>query len=421
MENLTLAQKIIKPHTIDPLEGHTVVVLERIGTAGEEFRFEIEPGQRVPKTRLDLFKWLRGRTDQEKYFAYAVTGDPELRLNITTPVKMEDHVHTLMLLIAVSYSVTEPRTVVTTRNHDPIRKLREEIARVLQRDTAWRSWISIRSEFRDVAREMVGANREALDRFATRYGLQIHAIDVACKLDDGDVLDLKTEATVEVQTAVHTVTADFERLKLTEEAKTAALRNQQAHEETVRNHTREHELQAQDDLQTFQRGRLHAAVEGQRRAQQLYEAATNAGMIAVGNVAQSIRTPAELLDTFQSLNASVAQSRLMLEEPGDGHAASAGQPRLTASGGQSGAAAVIMEMFAQTERAACDLVLKRQLQSAILHLVAEAMMNGNGDPQLEARYSERIADLRAESGVPVELFDYLKRFVDPERLKASLC
>src|SRR5437764_4270709 len=105
MENLTFVHKIVKLHTIDPLEGHTVVVIEKIGEAGEEFRFEIEPGQRVPKTAADLFRWLRGGRGRDRYFAYAVTNNQELRLKYTAPVKMDDQAHTFTLIVNLGYAV----------------------------------------------------------------------------------------------------------------------------------------------------------------------------------------------------------------------------------------------------------------------------------------------------------------------------
>src|SRR5690349_20842273 len=120
MENLTLIHKLIKPHTVDPLEGHTVVIFEKIGEAGEEFRFEIEPGMRKPKSPIGLLKWARGRRAGTSHFAYAVTSDPELRLRFSTPVKMDTQAHTFTLVTTMAYSIAEPRLVVTRRNDDPL-------------------------------------------------------------------------------------------------------------------------------------------------------------------------------------------------------------------------------------------------------------------------------------------------------------
>ena len=238
MDNLTFIQKVIKPHTVDPLEGHTVVVIEQIGEAGEEFRFEIEPGQRVPKSGIDLFKWLRGGRGGPNYFAYAVTDDPRLRFKFSVPVKMDTQAHSFMLVVAVDYRVASPRLVVTRRNADPIQKLREEISLRMQRELAWRSWISIRNEFREIEREAIAATLESLREFAARYGLEIRDLSLALELQDIDFLDVTHEAAIDQQTEVTKREAEFERLKVVEESKITAVKNERAHEEALRQQRR---------------------------------------------------------------------------------------------------------------------------------------------------------------------------------------
>ncbi|MGA8808196.1 MAG: hypothetical protein WB973_09995 [Thermoanaerobaculia bacterium] len=423
IENLTLAQKVIKAHTIDPLEKHTVVVLERIGDAGEEFRFAIEPGQRVPKKWLGvILDLMRGRTLQDKYFAFAVTGDPDLRVHVSERANMEDHVHWVMLNIEIGYTVTDPRVVVTSRRHDPVRKLREEAARLMQRDVSWRNWNSVRDNVHDVARDIVAANRDPLNRFASQYGFRVHDLDVAVKIDDSFIIDKRTVATVTVQEEVHRVTSEFERNKMVEEARTSELRDQQTQTTKVRGQTYEHQLIALEEAQQLEREHIHSVVEGRRRLEDIYNAATEAAKKAFLTVGDSIKTPEQLSEALQSVYTAVGQTRALVEgETTGADMAGEARPMRRIGPGQSGVAAVIVEMLTNTERMPVEIATKHQLQSAILHLIAELMLNGTADTEMVTLYGQRVADLRAEASLPVEQFDYLKRFADVDRLRASLC
>ncbi|MEA2415004.1 MAG: hypothetical protein QOI58_1661 [Thermoanaerobaculia bacterium] len=424
IENLTLAQKVIKVHTIDPLEKHTVVVLERIGDAGEEFRFAIEPGQRVPKKWLGIIlDLMRGRTLQDKYFAFAVTGDPDLRVHVSERANMEDHVHWVMLNIDIGYTVTDPRMVVTSRRYDPVRKLREEAARLLQRDVSWRNWNSVRDNVHDVARDIVAANRDPLNRFASQYGFRVHDLDLALLIDDSFIIDKKTRATVTVQEEVHRVTSEFERNKMVEEARTSELRDQQTQTTLVRGQTHEHQRIALREVQELEREHVHSVIEGRRRLENIYNAATDAATTVLEKVADSINTPEQLSEALQSFYTAVGQTRALVEgETTGAEMAVDGRPpvrRITA--GQSGVAAVIVDMLTNTERMPVEIATKHQLQSAILHLIAELMLNGTADAETVTLYGQRVADLRAHASLPVDQFDYLKRFADVDRLRAALC
>lgn len=419
MENLTLAHKVIKPHTVDPLEGHTVVVFERVGEAGEEFRFEIEPGMRVPRTRLDLFKWLRGGRGGANYFAYAVNGDPELRLKFSTPVKMDNQAHTFILVTTLSWFVAEPRRVVTRRNDDPVRKLRDEIGSRLQHELAGRSWISIRNEFRELSREVVGATIESLRQFASRYGLAIHDLALACDLHEQDFADARNEAAIEQQIDIHQREADFERLKISEELKTSALRNEQLHRERLRQQEREDELATLERMQTLRGAELQTALDKWLNMRRVGAAATDAAVAAIASAGGAIRTPAELLQAFTALQGAVSQMRGLTEGSGGG-ASDGGAFRLLGSGSQNGAAALVAEMFARTDQMACPIQKKQQFQSAILHLVGELLLDGGAAPATIEQYCSRIDELRTQGGLPVEHFDYLKRFVDADRLRNEL-
>jgi hypothetical protein len=419
MDNLTFIQKVIKPHTVDPLEGHTVVVIEQVGEAGEEFRLEIEPGQRVPKNGIDLFKWLRGGRGGPNYFAYAVTDDPSLRFKFSVPVKMDTQAHSFMLVVSVDYRVASPRLVVIRRNADPIQKLREEISLKMQRELGWRSWISIRNEFREIEREAIDATIEPLREFAARYGLEIRDLSLAFELQEKDFIDVTHEAALDQQTEVTKREAEFERLKVVEESKITAVKNEQTHEEALRQKRREHELLTLEQIQQLDRSKLAAAVAARLNLGRVGDAATEAAVTALRTAGGSIRTPAELVAAFTALVGAVGGARALVE--GNGHDGTVpGVAGLLPQVGQNGAGAVIGDMLVQTSSMGLERRPKYQLQSAILHLIAELLREREGDASIVNKYRDQLEQIRSEANLAIQHFDYLKKFLNMETLRSEL-
>lgn len=439
MENLTLAQRIIKPHTVDPLDGHTVVVIERVGDAGEEFRFEIEPNMRAPKTKLDLFKWLRGGRGGPNYFAYAVNSHPQLRLEYAAPMKMDDQIHSFDVIITLGYHVSEPRVVVVRRNDDPIRTVRKEIAFALQRELADRSWIGIVTEFREVAAEAVVATFDSLQRFAESYGLAIDDVSLAHELPEPYLILLRKEAEAERDAQLYKVQADLDRVKIREDSVTGAIESERIHEATVvgkrreleltsltqereheelvRQKKREHDILKLEDIHTLDREEVHGAVSSRHRLDQIADAAAAATVTAFRNIGNSISTAPELLQVVGSLQTTVAQARALLEGNSGPVAHEGAVPRL--GDGKSGPGDVILEMFASTSRMNLGDA-KPRLQSAILHLIAELLLDRHASSERIAEYRDRILAIRAETQLPFEHFESLKRFVDVERLRDEM-
>jgi len=416
MENLTFAHKIIKPHTVDPLEGHTVVIFEKIGEAGEEFRFEIEPGMRMPRSRIDLFKWLRGRGGTN-YFAYAVTNDPELRLRFATPVKMDVQAHTFMLVTSLAYAVSDPRLLVMRRNDDPLRKLREEIGARLQYEFASKSWISIRHEFRELSADVIASTSALLGQFAARYGLTISDLALTCELDEKDFADARHEAAIEQQIDIHEREANYDRLKITEESKTTNLRSEHQHEERLRQTYRDNEIQTLQQMQALKGADLQIAVDRLTNNRRIAAAVATAAEGAIGTAGGAIRTPAELLQAFTTLQTAVGQMRAVSD--GTLPAVSEAIPLLAASA-QNGVAAVLAEMFVQTAQMPWPIQRKQELQSAILHLVGELLLDGAAATVVVEQHRSRVEALRSGGGLRVEQFDYLKKFTDADRLRNEI-
>lgn len=414
MENLTLTMKVAKPHTIDPLEGHTVVIFETVGEAGEEYRFEIEPGQTRPKTKLNLFEVLRGRK-APNYFAYAVTGLPELQWTFTTDVVLDIQAHTFTLLVTLAYSVGEPRVLVTRRNDDPIRKVREKIADMLVREFAQRRWTEIRYDFRVVEREVVAATLDPLRQYAAFFGIRIHNISLSHRLQEIDFADILDDEAAENAKARAQREGEGARVVIAETAHTKALEEKLQHDAELQRKEREQQLTTLALTHTLDRRPHEALLAGHRRADEVADAWADAAVIAIKVAGGAIHTPAELMDALHYMRSAADQ----LNALGDGSTPARGFLNAR-SNGQSGASTLITEAFLETERMGLSLTRKQQLQSAVLHLVAELLLDGDGRPAVVDEYAERIDALRAELKLPIEHFDYLKKFVNHELLGESL-
>src|SRR5688572_17898075 len=103
MKNLTFDEKLIREHRAEPLEGHTVVVLERVGDAGEKFHSLLEPGARRP--RPGLLAMFLGRPNL--YFAYAVDATSSRPLVFTQHVAMSERGREFHLQFTLWYRVSD--------------------------------------------------------------------------------------------------------------------------------------------------------------------------------------------------------------------------------------------------------------------------------------------------------------------------
>jgi hypothetical protein len=368
-ENITYSRKIIKPHTPEALEGHTVVVLEKRGTGGEAFQFQLKPGQVPPKPRLNLKELFRGETGSSGYVAFAVTDNSELRTNLTAPVVTDDQKHAFSLTIQLSCRVSDPRLVVARRDDDPVQRIHDEVAVVLAREIGQRDWGAIRHRFRAVEEEVVPIALVPLRRFAASYGFWIEAVSLTCHLSEQDKRLLEQEAAAELAT-------EQQKIEL---KKTITLRP------------------------------LQETVNAQERQDRVFAAAAEAAAAAIKNVPESIHTVAELakgIETFSRYANGDNFTRALLEESS------------ATAQGMNGAGGLIADMLLTTEKIGQTVSRKRQMQSAILHLIAELLLEDSDETSID-RHRARIQLLL--SSVSAEDAENLNRFANLSWLRGQLC
>lgn len=187
MSNLTFDHRLLKEHTPEPLEGHAVVVFERVGDAGDALHSVLLPG--AAPVRPGIALPFRKRTE---YFAYAVDTAPERHLDFTESMRLADHVSEFRVVFHLAYAVSDPRALARARNADPLRRVRDQVRVVVKREVEQLPWQAVWEAFPHHGREVVDDCMEELSEFAARYGLAIRALRLTVRLPEGMEADLST-------------------------------------------------------------------------------------------------------------------------------------------------------------------------------------------------------------------------------------
>lgn len=367
MSNLTFDHRLLQEHKPEPLEGHAVVVFERVGEAGDELHSVLLPGAEPVKPPF----FRLGK--RPEYFAYAADTAPERHLDFNESMRLADHVSEFRVVFNLAYAVSDPRALARARNADPLRKVRDQVRVVIKREVEQLPWQAVWEAFPQHAREMVEDCMEELRVFAGTYGIAIRALRLTVRLPD------------------------------TMEAKLSKIRNEPL-DRTVRR------------------------VDGTARIEEeLYNSA--AGAVGRGDLssAEDLINHIPGLGRREALAGGGGWSGGGVATgawPGMLAPGTAGDVRALpapTSAGAKGLDAVLGEVATAT--AAVRVRAQRQaLRSALLHLAAELLVDDLGDGAATVRYAERArAALQALDPSPggAEL-DALKALADPDQLRARL-
>jgi esterase/lipase superfamily enzyme len=205
MSNLTFDEGLIREHTPEPLEGHTVVVLERVGESGEKFHSLLKPGDELP-WQITLAASLRR---PHLYFAFAVETSRVHRLTFSERVAMPNRPDALEVQFTLLSRVAVPRLLVSTRESDPLKRVRDRVAEVVASEAGALDWRPVRDSSDAVTASVPPSTRADLQAFAERYGIHILELqirtnapdlsreDLRITRSDPEELSLKTDDAVE--------------------------------------------------------------------------------------------------------------------------------------------------------------------------------------------------------------------------------
>jgi hypothetical protein len=400
MDNLTFTEQVIKIHPADPvapLAGHIVVVFEKIGTGGEEFRFDLREGQRPPaqsRTIRSLFG------ERPQFIAFAVTAERQRRLTFSTNVTMDVALHTFALSIDLVYCISDPRLLVTHRTQDPLRRIRDEAGSLAPPQLAQREWSRVRSDFRGLEREVVSTVLSRLQRFASDYGVFVQEMSLNHRLGD----------------------SDFEDIAKREAAAVVALDDELEHERKERLNHYGHALEVSQHARVIESHDVRSSASAYVRYNEIADAAARGAIKAIEAASTSIHTPTELAQAVSTIRQAIEAMRDLGKGNGSGHAEIAGGTAIGVlpAAAQSGLGIVIAELLTETEQMSWPSIsVKQQLQGSTLHLIAELMTPDATDVTVTG-YRERLSDARAAAALPIDQSDYFGKYIDSDRLRRRL-
>lgn len=390
MSNLTFDHHLLKEHTPEPLEGHAVVVFERVGTAGDEFHCVLMPGA-APIRKLLPIPFRR----QPEYFAYAVDVAPERHLDFSESMRPADHVSDFRVVFDLAYAVADPRTLAAKRNADPLRRVRDQVKAVLKREVERLSWDAVTHHFDEHAYGMVAECLEELREFAGSFGIAIRSLRLRVRLP-GEVEDVhRTEAVTRVKAeSAHRIAAHGQWLDIQgAEVATAA--------RVVDGQARLDSALIDSTIAAIQTNNFNAADDLVRRRGTYTALGAAPGAGAPGWTHGGMSAPPGML------NAGVFT----------------GAPALPASTSPAGGAlaAVLNEVVTATSGIR-GKVQKSALRAALLHLVAEMLTDDMDDGTEAARRAAHAQKaIAALSPAPAGAdADALKALADTDQLRARL-
>jgi hypothetical protein len=408
MNNETLDTRLIREHTPEPLEGHSVVVFQRVGTAGERFHTVLPPGTSMDRGGL-LKQMFSRRVD---YFAYAVKAAPELRLDFSEHVVTADHAHEFDLLVDLYYCVEDPRLVATERNNDPLGSVRARVGAVLAAEIAQLPWNTLWHAFRAAADGVVHDNLRMLRSFAARYGIGIRAVELAMQLPE-----VETSTVRRVHRGISDVRMETELTRAQIEERETIEMEQADSARRLRLHGIAHSLndaQAED----------HALLLQHRR--RLLENISSANSQALENIGNSIESGADWRDAIRAGKGALRE--MMAETGAQGLLANGGTAQLSLPGQsqqppqqQGRLAALVGEISAATQDV-IPTATRNSLCATLLHLTAEVLADGAGDPARRDEYarSARSAISSLSPAPDEDTLEALRRLTDPVHLRRAL-
>lgn len=387
MSNQTFEERLVRDHPAEPTEGHNVVVFERVGESGEKFRTILPPGTRLKHGLLGRL-WPQGR-----FFAVAVDASPELHLDVNQHVVLEDEeAHRFDLLLDLYYSVGDPHLLASLRNRDPLGLVAERARQVIGREVRQLQWTEIVFSFAACAQEVLRHRLPELKAFAAGYGIALRTVEVGRLLPEE-----ATRPAVEEE-------REMDKIRRGERVTVAGMDSARRISEAA-------------NLHTLGAAEMDAAAQGVRDAARIRAAAVDGRIRAIAAVSDQVSTPGEFGAVFQGgIHPGGAPGATPGTLPGPSPS-----PTAALTAGAGGLSALLHQVVSATQNVSGS-GRRLELRSALLHLVAEVLLEDLGEPAVRARYAERARQLFASlerSLVPQEL-DTLRALSDPVELEKAL-
>jgi|GEM_PF-6985901 len=410
--NLTYEQKVVRGHDgLDSLPGHVLVVFEKRPKGGAIFSRLVRTGEVFPAGfRIPFLDW-----SSQKYFSVAVNNSV-LNYSFERLVTLDDGSDEFKLKFDLKYMVADPQKVAEGWEHDPLRKLHDEIARVITKNCARRKAEMFRSRFRELERIVLAGESGGLRAYAAALGLKIISID----LDKPPLPDIHRKVIQQAkekpwEIRSHEIKEDVAR----------------ANERVSRERERQREKETVDHKYDLQRLELRRQLElngdldevhWEQQKRKLREIQTDAVGQALKNVGENINTAWDLRE-----GAEVVREITGASQSSGPSSFATGLPSAAAAGflpesGEDGLNSLLAQGIREIDKLKCPFAHKQALRSTLLHLVAEALLDDRADETLLKQYADKLYALGRDSQPPLNESQrlFLKKFVDVNELRSRL-
>ena len=436
--HLSEQQNLLKKHDgLDALPGYVVVVFEKLERGGARFAKIVNSDERF--RRFFPF-W----TSPQKYFAIAVN-QSVLRYTFASPVTLDDAIHQFTLIFNLTYRAVDARVLAGLHAQDPLNQLRKMIIEAISRSCKPRRWDMVKERFRELERLVLDSERGKIIQYAETLGIQIISLQLDKQLRDDDIKTdrkqyeaedrkrgLRIEHGVkltehelskakELEFAKNTAYVDKKRFELENEVsktkedvrREREHENQfgdQDHEYKLRSLKLKNELDLQDDVDALHR---------RDQSRKLNEVKNKAIGDTFTNVAGGITTPDGMLEAF----GAVQQMNRALED--NGSSATAGLPsagRLGLPSKEETLTSLLISDLVEITRWNYPDAKQRALRSAILHIIAEALLDDQADDAVLQQFVEKLNELASNlhPSLSQTQFHLIDRYRDTESLRRSL-
>jgi hypothetical protein len=427
--DLSESQDLLKYHSgLDALPGYVVVVFEKLERGGAKFAKIVNSDERFKRFFLPFL------SSPEKYFGIAVN-QSVLSYTFEEEAELDNDIRKFTLVFRLSLRASNPRKLAELKGQDPLRQLKEMIAQTIKRSCGPRKWDMVKERFRELERIVLATDRAKINQYAATLGLEIVLLELDRKLPaEAVVIDatkIKVDESIRKSELLATEQVELARTATSVEEQKNLFRDRATSTRQDELRKRDRQIQMEDlnqkyDLQGQELNReLQVqdrinALHHQEQMRTLYEKRTEAVGTAITNVGRGINTPEALRDGF-----------IVAREMGSLNGDNGSGAEIGLLGGASMRAlppkedtlsSLLVEGLGEVSRWPYPDAQQRALRSAMLHIIAEALLSEDADNTLLQQYADKLNQLgRNLQPAPTSTqFRLLEKFRNIEALKTLL-
>ena len=407
-----------------PTPGHMLVVFELVND-GLQFVEVVADGAPFSPRKKALF----GAAPE--YASYAVKSDPSINDDFVERFTHKTISHVFDLEFSIRFRVNEARTIVQFLKSDPLKRVRDEVKRVVGSAASTTPWDDLsaaraRDNCRGLLDTVVKAAQANLKTFSNSVGIEI--LEVDCSLlasaQDAEPLIVARKKELEIELAVIEQQTAIKRKNLEAEMHLLDLqKGNKAEEQKL-------DLELQISTKRQQLALIEQEHENElnrlRRNDAFQTQMMNATVTAIGTLAGDVKHPDDLVRAGEAVRLTLQQAASAGSGgPGVRGAlplAGAAVKGLLPTGGDRKLGEALAEALDRFGPDVDQSPEKRELLSAVLHLIAEVYLGARGNPEVTGHFEPLLRDLSVnyKGRLSPEQFLFIQRLLDVEFMKRHL-